>query len=261
MRKLYKDPITGRFVKRPANQSASSSSNVASSSARPALVFPTPCSHPIPGSFDSLHSPVPSLDASDTDDTAHQGTRSFDRQISLPAFVDAVQRARSLTPSPPPPESQDLSDSFDDTETLVPYSRLVIDSLTQIDTSDDQEPSPTFTHARPSSGSPPSYSTSLVSSAYTSLPSSLLPSSSSSSPAPAPPVHRHPSPPQLANPCIPAPPPQNQPPMANQANGLAGMPGPRSANAPSFSKEKSASFADFLHEYEALTTANTLSNP
>jgi len=49
--------------------------------------------------------------------------------------------------------------------------------------------------------------------------------------------------------------------MANQANGLAGMPWPRSANAPSFSKEKSASFADFLHKYEALATANTLSNP
>jgi hypothetical protein len=48
--------------------------------------------------------------------------------------------------------------------------------------------------------------------------------------------------------------------MANQANGLAGMPGPHSVDAPSFSEDSSASFTDFLHEYEALAMANALTD-
>jgi hypothetical protein len=38
------------------------------------------------------------------------------------------------------------------------------------------------------------------------------------------------------------------------------MPGPHSVDAPSFSEESSVSFADFLHEFEALATANGLTD-
>src|SRR6267142_114537 len=296
MSKLYKDPITGRFAKRPVNPA--SSSDVASSSTPRLLIFPTPRSHPIPGSFDSSRSPVPSLDASNTDDTARQGIRSPDKPLSLPAFFDALHRARSSSPSSPP--SEPPSGFSDETETLVPFLHLVVDSLTQIDSADKEDPSLTFADPLPpqaSSSSPPSYSTSLVSSATTSLPSSLLPSTSPSPPpsdppscrhpsppqpasssdqqpppTPAPPAHRHLPPPQpanpigqppplpVANPLVTAPPPQNQPLMANQANGIAGMPGPRSVNMPGFSKDGTVAFPDFLHEYEALARANGLTN-
>jgi len=48
--------------------------------------------------------------------------------------------------------------------------------------------------------------------------------------------------------------------MANNATGLAAMPGPRSANAPFFSKSSNVSFTDFMHEYHTLATANSLTD-
>jgi len=48
--------------------------------------------------------------------------------------------------------------------------------------------------------------------------------------------------------------------MANNATGLAAMPGPRSADAPFFSKSSNVSFTDFMHEYHALATANGLTD-
>jgi hypothetical protein len=48
--------------------------------------------------------------------------------------------------------------------------------------------------------------------------------------------------------------------MANQATVLAGMPAPRSGDAPHFSGDSSALFANFLHDYPALATANGLTD-
>jgi len=70
-------------------------------------------------------------------------------------------------------------------------------------------------------------------------------------PAPQPPFNAAP----------PAPPAPLAPPaMANNATGLAAMPGPRSADAPFFSKTSAGSFTDFMHEYQALATANGLTD-
>ena len=48
--------------------------------------------------------------------------------------------------------------------------------------------------------------------------------------------------------------------MANNATGLAAMPGPCSIDAPYFSKGSSGSFTNFMHEYQALATANGLTD-
>src|SRR6266850_1211933 len=48
--------------------------------------------------------------------------------------------------------------------------------------------------------------------------------------------------------------------MANQANRIAGMPGPCSVNMPGFSEDGTVAFPDFLHKYEALARANGLTN-
>ena len=48
--------------------------------------------------------------------------------------------------------------------------------------------------------------------------------------------------------------------MANQVTGLAAMPGPRSNDAPYFSKDNINHFADFMHEYEALARAKGLTD-
>ena len=48
--------------------------------------------------------------------------------------------------------------------------------------------------------------------------------------------------------------------MANNATGLAAMPGPRLTNTPYFSKTTTGSFTDFMHEYQALATANGLTD-
>ena len=48
--------------------------------------------------------------------------------------------------------------------------------------------------------------------------------------------------------------------MANNATGLAAMPGPRSTDVPYFSKTTTSSFTDFMHEYQALATTNGLTD-
>jgi len=48
--------------------------------------------------------------------------------------------------------------------------------------------------------------------------------------------------------------------MANNATGLAAMPGPCLADAPFFSKSSNISFTDFMHKYHALATANGLTD-
>jgi len=48
--------------------------------------------------------------------------------------------------------------------------------------------------------------------------------------------------------------------MANNATGLATMPGLHLADVPFFSKSSNVSFTDFMHEYHALATANSLTD-
>jgi len=76
--------------------------------------------------------------------------------------------------------------------------------------------------------------------------------------APAAPPALAPAPQPLFNAAPPAP--LAPPTMANNATGLATMPGPHSADTPFFSKSSNISFTDFMHEYHTLATANSLTN-
>ena len=181
MSKPYRDPATGKFAKKPANPSTPLPPNAASTSSRSPLVFPTPRSHPIPGSFDSPASPVYSLDASDS-----ESSRSPSK---LPSFFDTL----SLSPDPHSLESQSSPARlapFDDTETSVPVSRSIVNALDRLADQGAQEPSPTFAYAQPSplqlaSTSSSSATPSSVSSVSTSQSSSPALAPQTSSPGPA----------------------------------------------------------------------------
>jgi len=326
MSKPYRDPATRKFTKKPANPSVLLTPSAASTSSCLPLVFPTPCSHPIPGSFESPASPDHTSDASDT-----ESSRSPSKLTSFTTFLDALQHARSLSPNPPSPESPIPSVRLvplDDTKTSVPVSCSIVDSLSCLAAQEPQEPSPMFAYTQPSSASPSSATPSLVSSVSASQLSSPALTPQTSSPTPAftllstlrpphfqsqpvppppalaiaaplansqqPPAVPNPppaiftpqlaqlapqllaqplAPPPLAPAALPAlapapqplfnaapPAPLAPPTMANNATGLAAMPGPRSADAPFFSKSSNISFTDFMHKYHALATANGLTD-
>ena len=325
MSKPYRDPVTGKFTKKPAKPSVPPPCSAANTSSRLLLISPTPRSCPIPGSFDSpSHTP---------DDSITKTSTSPSKFVPIDTFFNAFQHMQDRSPNPTPPVSQITTANsvpLDDTETLVPISRSIVDSLARLIAQESQEPLPTFAYTQPSplqlaSTSSSSTTPSTVSSVSASQLSSpaLAPQTASPTPAFAPLSTLHPpcfqsqlvpppsallampplinsqQPPTVSNPPphVPTPqpvqlalqplaqpplPPANPPPalaptlppqfnaappappappaMANNTTGLAAMPGPHLTDAPYFSKTTTGSFTDFMHEYQALATANSLTD-
>ena len=145
MSKPYRDPVTGKFAKKPAKPSVLPPHSAANTSSRLLLVSPTPRSRPIPGSFNSpSHTP---------DDSITETSTSPSKFVPIATFFNTFQHMQGRSSDPTPPVSQiTTADSvpLNDTETSVPISRSIVDSLARLIAQESQEPSPTFAYTQPS---------------------------------------------------------------------------------------------------------------